>query len=319
MTFEALKLDLRVTDDMWSGLFDHMEIWRSRQGIGGPYEELTGTSWSPAKVAFLAKPYVVNGRKLSLLVMERVPVDIVFSGSDPLSASSIAAQINTQGLGLLSASIIDGVVVLSTIAPGTLASLRILSSDAAGIFSLPTQDPSNIFFGQDARFILTLGTTLYPFVDPFGEHSFFYKLRFDNASNFTVSEFSDAFQVSGGVTLPESDLILGSVDLFDLDGSARSNVRVQVYANYNGALLNGKSIVGTTLEQLTDIDGHAAFQLVRGSKVTVAVAGTPLARTITVPTDPTQSSFNLLDPSIADPDVFTVQVPDYEYATRRSL
>jgi hypothetical protein len=58
------------------------------------------------------------------------------------------------------------------------------------------------------------------------------------------------------------------------------------------------------------------FILPRGQKVTVAVAGTSLVRTITVPD---RESFNLFDPDIADDDVFKVQVPLLVMAERRSL
>jgi hypothetical protein len=59
--------------------------------------------------------------------------------------------------------------------------------------------------------------------------------------------------------------------------------------------------------------------LVRGTKITVAIAGTDIVRDIDVPTDAAVSSFNLLDPTKGTNDAFKVQVPVFEYAARRSL
>jgi len=78
-------------------------------------------------------------------------------------------------------------------------------------------------------------------------------------------------------------------------------------------------MAGTDLVGTTDRDGHVEFMLVRGQSISVAVVGTDLIRTFTVPVDLTVLSFQLLDPTLSSNDVFRVQVPTLVYAERRTL
>jgi hypothetical protein len=115
-------------------------------------------------------------------------------------------------------------------------------------------------------------------------------------------------------------MVRGFVDFVDANGNAKKNQEVLVYTRMDGTIIDGKVVVPSApTRRLSDENGHVELQLVRGTSITIAVAGTDLVRDIDVPTDAAITSFNLLDPTKGTNDVFRVQVPNLEYATRRSL
>jgi len=67
---------------------------------------------------------------------------------------------------------------------------------------------------------------------------------------------------------------------------------------------------------LTDAVGHAETYLVRGSQVSVAIAGTNIVRDVEVPTVGT--SFDLGAALATADDVFQIHTPDIPAAVRRS-
>lgn len=315
---QVLRLSIRVEDTMWVG-FDRLNVYRSRTGVAGPYTALTGDSWEPARLLIYARPYVVNGRTLSLLVDERTRLDITFSGADPLSAAAIATQIQAQGLGIVTAEENASFVVISTVRHGAAASLRVLPSDAAGIFNLEMEEPGAVSFGVDAQLPLISGVGLYVFDDPHGLGAYFYRTRFRNSLTQGTSEYSAPFAGSITSLVDPARLVLGTVDLVDISGKPAVNVRVMVGNKFPGLFLADVGVMGGVLDTLTDSNGHAEFVLLRGSTVTLSIAGTSLARDILVPVDPAITSFHLLAPAVGGQDVFTVQVPNIEYAVRRTL
>jgi hypothetical protein len=100
------------------------------------------------------------------------------------------------------------------------------------------------------------------------------------------------------------------------DGSPLINQEVRLHIGFTGQSFGDKTVAGGDLRALTDDTGKAEFLLPRSQKVGVAITGTTLVRTITVPD---KDTFNLLDPDLADDDIFRVQVPDIVVAERRSL
>lgn len=81
--------------------------------------------------------------------------------------------------------------------------------------------------------------------------------------------------------------------------------------------LGGKTVglFGEPIELLTDGNGHAEVRLIRGRRAVVAIEGTTIRRTITVPNTTT---FALMDLVTADDDPFDVQIPNVQAAERRS-
>lgn len=329
-TKERFQLDFFIERESWESLFDRIEVWRSRLTEAGPYEPLTDDSWSPARLPLgvvgdpPASPqtgpsaYLV-GKTLEFLVGETVPVTVTFAGSDPLTFGQAAFQTNTQGQGLLFCFVLGSALVVQTTQPGAGAVLRLVGGDAAPVLKLYHGIHHGLAFGRDARPALVLGEQKYSFVDPNGLAKYWYKARFFNSASRLTSAYSAPFQGAPLRGIDACHLVRGHVDLVDLFGEPINNQEVLVYNAFNGTQVAGKTVVGGSRRQFTDRSGRAEFLLVRGTTVVVAIGGTTLARDVLVPTDPAIESIALLDPGVGTNDVFSVQVPNLEYAERRHL
>lgn len=328
-TVEDLQLELSVDGAQWQGLFDSLEVWRSRGSAQGPYEALTGTGWQPAVLPAGAPPpptpsqtgpsVTIVGTTLSLLVNEQTPISVTFTGSNPLTFAQVATQINAGGSQLINAYVVGSLLAIQTVQAGSIAILRVTGGDAAAILGFSTCEPASLAFGLDARIPLVLGQTNYSYTDHNGSTRYFYKTRFYNSLTQTTGDFSLPFAGSLVSNLPSSDLITATIDLVDSHGAALKNRAILLMPKFSGAQVDGRTLIDNELRVLTDVNGHVEFQLVRGQPFTVAIAGTDIVRDFTTPTDPTITTFAMLDPTISSNDVFAVQVPDLDYATRRSL
>jgi len=329
MSFDAVQLNIVALEADFVGFFDVIEVWRSRQGADGPFEELTAATWRPARLPTTAgdppSPAVTGanvnivGKKLTFRFDEDSAneLTITFTGTDPLTLAAVAGQIVTQGLGRLGSYVdAQGQLVVQTSEPGTGAVLRLLAGDGAAILNLPTEI---VVFGKDGRIQLNVGTENYSFTDQSGSVSYYYKTRFRNTAADSTSDFSLAFLPVPATGLSSAAVACGQLDLVDISGKPLRNVEVRVHTEFNGILVESKLMTGGDVIKLSDESGHVEFVLARGQLVTVAVMGTDLVRTITVPTDPAVTVFNLLDPTIAGEDIFKVQIPNLIYAERRSL
>jgi hypothetical protein len=330
-TRERFQLDFFVAQRSWENLFNRLEVWRSRGTAEGPYELLHGASWSPAVLPQGASgpppsppqtgPQVaLAGTTLSFLVgAEDIPVTITFSGSNPFTFGAAASQIQEQSNGLLTAFVSGSTLIVQTVEAGAKAVLRCIGGDAAPLLGLAAREPFSIAFGLDARIVLVVGQEQYGFVDANGSPKFFYKARFFNDFNSTVSQFSAPFQGTTVSALSVASLCRGYVRLVDLSGAPAQNQELLVYNEFNGVLAEGAAVTGGSKKILTDEHGRAEIMLVRGTQVTIAIGGTPLARDVTVPTDTTIESINLLSATNSENDVFTVQVPNIPFAVQRHL
>lgn len=329
-TNEAVPLDIFVDSATWEGQFDSLELWRSRLSEGGPYEALMGDSWSPARIpAIQGDPpspaqagASVNlvGRKLELQLDGVTDVVVTFTGSNPLTFLQAATQITAAASSKLRSFVLNGKLVIETLEAGSGAVLQVTGGDAAPILGLPTAEPESVAFGLDARLALTHGISSYVYTDKNGDKSYFYRARFYNSSDKTVSEFGTPFTSTAIAGVSSSKTIHAFVDFVDANGAARANQEVLVYTRSDGTIIEGKVVVpASPARLLSDTNGHVELLLIRGTKVTVAVAGTDIVRDIDVPTDASVASFNLLDPTKGKNDLFKVQIPNIEYAARRSL
>lgn len=328
---QLIQMDLRAVPADWVGSFDRLEVWRSRTGPSGPYEELTAADWSPARLpvgvvgdepipAIPGREVLAVGETFEALLDETKSVSITFTGTNPLTLGELASQVNADSQVLLRSFVAsDGRLVVETMEPGGRVILRIVPTNAAVLMSLPTTEPECVAYGKDARLNLRTDTEIYSFTDHHGSLDCYYKTRFRHAATGEVSEFSLPFSAASGTRLDSEELVLGILDIVDSAGKPIANREVSVNNKFMGQVVNGKLITGTPRSALTDNNGHVEFLLIRGLDVTVSVAGTTLVRDVHVPTDPSLDSFSLFDAGVGHDDLFTVRVPNIDYAVRRSL
>jgi hypothetical protein len=330
-TSDVVFLEIYVKNDDFDGFFDRLEVWRSKRTDGGPYSEITASSWKQARVpedasdpptpAVTGASVFVVGKALHLRLKEDEDLIIVFTGTDPLTLTQVASQITAQGQNKVRGYVDkDGRLTIETFEPGTGAVLRVLDTgDAAPIVGLPTKEPDSLAYGKDARIHLIQNKELYQFSDLFGSSSYFYKTRFRNALSGAVSDFSQAFSTAQAIGVTEPNVVCGQLELIAIDGKPLIGQEVRIHTKFNGSIVEGKVVAGGDCIKRTDKDGKVQFLLVRGQSVAVALSGTDLIRDVVVPTDSTIKVFNLFDPSIAGPDIFKVQVPELIVAERRTL
>lgn len=319
-TGQIVSFNVGVPSDETENLFTHIEVFRSRSGVGGPYEEITGPEWVPATISAPAKLSVISGKQLKLRINEVTDLTITFSDPDPISPTSAASEVITQGLGLVTAYIQDGNLVLSSTQPGGAATIRVLESDAAVLLGFPFEEPTSVGFGKDARTPLIPDQSSYSLLDHHGSNDYYYKVRFVNTLENAVSDFSEAFNTATRSSIESSLLVTGLVRLVDLQGRPIPNVDVRVHVGNQTQLVGGAYLVAEAeTSSLTDKNGEVSFNLPRGIEVVVSVSGTNVSRTVTTPVDAAITSFNMLDPAYGSDDAFKVQRPVIEYAVRRSL
>jgi len=324
---EAIQLVIYVTEEEVFQLYNQIEVWKSVDLPSGPYEELTAANLSAARLpqgapdspdSLVAGPNaVLVDKDLRVAVADDDEIVIIFTGADPLSFGDAAVQVTTFGLGKVRAYVTEaGQFVLESLLAGRWSRMWVTGGTAAPVLGLPVNE---IAYGRDARRALggaDQGVIAYSFLDYWGSSAHHYKVRFRNSNTGAVSEFSQVFPGTKKTGLEPTDLSLGQATLVKADGAPLINQEVRVNMEFTGSLIADKLLAGGDLVKLTDAEGKVEFILPRGQKVSVAVAGTSLVRTITVPD---RESFYLFDPDIADDDVFRVQVPDLVMAERRSL
>lgn len=331
----AVRLDIFVAKKDFVGIYDQLEIWRSIDTQDGPYEELTAIELSQPKIPkdaedppdepVLGYLKYLSGKEL-LFAVHGEELLVSISGTDPLHYGDVAAQVNAA-YGTEVHAYVDayGIFVLKSLAYGAGASIEILESDAAVLLGLPIARPNSLAYGKEARINLIETQIRYGFTDLSGSSSYFYKVRFRNKTIEVISEFSQSFSGSSKVGIDPSNLILGYMNLVQGNGKPMVNREVLIYTEFNGVVIGtsdvggGKVLAGDDQVYKTDENGRVELTLIRGQKMSVAVPGTSIYRTFTVPTDPSLESFNLLDPLIADEDVFKARVPQIITAERRSL
>jgi hypothetical protein len=329
--FEVVTLNILARDEDFVGLFDSLEVWRSRVAEGGAYEEVTGPAWRGARlprlggeppVPPLTGPNVnIVGLTLELILNETSTIAVTFTGVDPLTRAQAAAQIQTQSLGRLRAWVDSSTqLVIETMEPGTAATLRVVTSDAASFLGLPLTSPASMAYGVEARPTLVQGQNSYTFSDKGGSSAYFYKTRFRNRLSNTVSEFGPTYSASSVIGVDPINVVVGYLDLIDSAGKPITGIEVSLRTPFVGALIAGKLVAGSDLVQKTDANGHVEFTLVRGQTYTLAISGTNIAKEIVSPTDQSVTSFLLVDDNFAtQDDYFRARVPLIPTMERRSL
>ena len=330
-TFKVVTLTILANDADFVGLFDSIEVWRSRDTESGPYEELTGPAWAGARLPRTggdqpSSPQAgpdanVVGLMLELIINEQDLLEVTFSGSNPLTLAQAASQIQTASLGRLRSWVdMNGQLVVETTEPGTGATLRVIASDAASFLGLPLTLPDSFSFGREARLMAMPGVETYTFRDKSGATNYFYKTRYSSKINNTASEFSQAYSAAQPLGVDPATVVVGYLDLIDSAGRPLTGIEVSLRSPFVGQLIADKLVAGQDLMKKTDVNGHVEFTLVRGQTYALAISGTNIAKQIVTPTDVSIESFLLVDDAFAtEDDYFRARIPQIPTAARRSL
>jgi hypothetical protein len=316
--------------------FDQIQVWRSDSTANGPYYELTSDAWRPARVPrdapdeplvpVVGPQVLAAGTSLLLRLNDLEDVEVVLDGPDPITYADAAAEITAVGAGRFRAYVAqvattgEILLVLEGVRPGTGATLEVLGGGVAALFNIPMELPNSLGMGQDARLNILNGVLTYRFVDQKGTQDSYYRTRLFNRSLGTAGEFSLPLRISGSQGISQAGIVIGHLDLVQVDGRPLVGRRVSVYSPTRGSLVENRLVTGQQDSKLTDRNGNVEFTLVRGVRYTVSIAGTDIVRDIVAPEDPTVKSFPLLGAAFGTvDDVFTVQVPNVVYAERRSI
>lgn len=300
--------------------YDRLEVWRSTSGDGGPYVELTGETWGPARLTGRRIPGSLVDKALILLLGEK-EVTITFTGSDPLTQGDVSAQIEYQGAGLLAALLSDSSPFLLTLEStdvGCKARLEVIGGSAAPILGFSTASPTNRAYGTDARLVLG-STSAYSFEDPWTKEGCSYKTRLRRDFTGVVSEFSNPVSSNVVHVVTPDKLIRAWLRLVDFQGRpvANRSVMISTKGTVHVLAIDNNLVDFSDQVLYTDVNGYCSLLIMRGVEVTVGIGGTGLVRDVTPPTDPTLEDFNMFDPVYGSDDAFSVQVPDINLATKR--
>jgi hypothetical protein len=312
----AVTLTINVTgiDDVLLS-FDVIRVKRSTAGIGGPYSLITANAPAPATLtAPNSGSYAVSTKTLQLIVDQGGQIDILFTGTDPLTTSQVVDQINTA-VGDVVASDVGNTLVLTSTNTGTGSVIEIVGGGAAPVFGF-TDGQRDI--GEEIHITLQAGVNGYTFIDQDGQAGYFYKAQFFNTVNNLTSADSDPFEGDVGTLVSSGALSVVKVDLVDGRGIALPNQEITFYSQHELLEVEGFQI-GLNREPITiktNNSGHAEVSLVRGSKWRVAFEGTSIIRDITIPD---ASETDLLAALGGAPDPFDISILPFPSAPRRTL
>jgi len=294
--------------------FNVIKIKRSIAGIGGPYTDITAITPQPAKLLPpLPSPYNVVSKTLQIIRDSQPQVNIIFTGTDPLSAAQLVPQLNTA-LGAVVAAEVLGQLELTSTLVGTASKLKIVGGGAAAEFGWAANTKD---IGEEAHIQLVAEQTLYSFTDNDGESSYYYKATFLNTTNLLTSSDSDPFQGDAGTLVSASNLAVAKVDLIDGRGIALPDQEITFYSVNESFSVEGFQIALTRrpITIVTSTSGHAEVPLVKGTRWKVIFEGTSFVREFVVP----DADFDLLALLAAAPDPFKIVELQFPAAPRRTI
>lgn len=285
--------------------FTTIEIYEATQYANVNWE-ITAPTPEPAKITSSKSGfYRVGGSVLTFIQNGGAPHTVLFPDTIvDWTAQQIATVINDEVPG--AAAVVDSKLVLSSGSTGRVSSLQVTSAPTALGMS------AEIAYGKDERLVLVDGQNVYVYYDVAGASSSRYQWRFSANGSNPISKMSP---LVSGKAVPTSGVALSfaTARFIGLDGRP-AKMTVLVAAE-------GNAIPGFTVQEQqtlafsSDENGHFFIPLVQGARVRVAIEGTSLVRTLTVPNT---ASFDLMQALSDATDQFTVQtVPPL--LTRRSL
>lgn len=302
----VITIDIHVDDlDSVLALFNKAQVWRSPIELG-IYAEITAAIDEPAIVdGTIAGPWNLVSKTLTFVLNSADPINITFTGTDPLNLASVIQKINLVVPNFASEVPLNtGKLRLTSPILGTGSSLT-LSGDACPVLGLSLLKVN----GRQARIPLVNPTTEYTFKDYDGDPTYWYKTRYFSTVTGSVSSFSEPRQGNPQVVLPGSALVKASINLADSAGRPIIKRRVifvpvspmLVPATVYGILPGFDRIVAET-----DEIGNAEAFLAKGMLIRVYIEGSNFNREFVVP----NVDFDVLQAMTAQPDSMNiVQAP----------
>lgn len=295
--------------------FDKIQVQRSK--LGSPYTDAAFVTAESPEAPVLTGTTEgdfagLSGEQLKVKVNGGAEQSVTFVSADPISLNNVIGEINGAIADLTAANDGTGKLQLTGNLAGTGGTIEVTGGGAAAILGLS----QTIVHGKDQRIGLEVGVSDYTFTDLSGEASYWYRTRYFNDTTETYGGWSDWIQGSTGAAVSADDLIIGKVQMADIDGSALSDMKVTLVNVYSPLIADGYFIAGRSKRIETDGTGLAETTLIKGMVLDVVVEGTSIIRRITVPS--TGTEFDLLDASLVQDDPFQIQEPDLPSAVRRS-
>lgn len=317
VTSIPLTMDHHISDlTTFLVTYNRLRWYRSRSGENGSFEAATAATATAAELRGADEPHGVEGKTLLLLVNGVTEVEITFASTDPVTSAQAAAEIELAS-GLLNAVDDDGVLVISTAATGTGASIEVLESDAAPYLGLVV---GSAVVGLGADTTVAAPNNQLFFTDQNSDEDFWYRVEYRNSATAAVSPQTISFPATRAQGVPKSETIPCYVRLTDMTGYPLVGRKVSLH---NGFIPNSVTAANKTwkifrevLELTTDADGYAETRLLRGLVIDVNLGGTGVTRRIQIPEE--GDTIDLFDPSLVAEDEFGIAEPTIDFAIRTS-
>lgn len=304
-----IEIGLEVDDvENIAKLYDRIQLFRSptQSGSPTPFTAITETDPSPAIVdGTVAGPWNLSGQVLSISLDSADPVDVTFLGANPFNLRSAIDQINAKFSFpiALEAGTDTNKVRLSSGSEGTQSSL-LIAGPAASILGLSTSKIT----GKGANPLISPNTDKYTILDFNGLSSDWYKARYVNSETGAASDLSEAFPGGDGVGIPDSNLATGKIALSDITGKPIVGVRI-IFVSTGSQLVsdgvgNNYGVLPTVnrIEIVTDFNGRASIELVKGQRMKVFIEGASFQREFVVP----NTDFDILTVASVQPDPLSI-------------
>lgn len=330
ITSQQVVVDLWLTEAEREN-FSHVQI-QSSKDPQGLYRTLTSFSYEPAAIPSSASESMevalsydallpdLTNTTLRLKVNGQFVFEYTFESPAPSTWGEVVTALNSSAMRrfLYATLIVDVGLAFFTRMVGLTASLEVLDCSAARLLGL---DVGDIGIGKTAE---PPAVASQRFIDPQGTRPSYYRYRLINRLTRSVSEWSQPIFASvSRAFLPSEYLVVGHLTMVDLTGRLLKGEEIHLSVTHpaTDTLPTSQSpVLGSKgYRLLTDDRGYVETTLVRGAEVDVIVGSTNIVRTVSVPTDPSITHFNLLDPAYGVDDAFTVARPQLEFAAKRSL
>ena len=137
----SIKLNINVRDPATVlASFSLIRVKRSTDGVDGTYSYITALTPDAATLlASVDEPYDVVGKTLSLLRDSHDQVDVLFTGTQPLTTNQVGDQID-DALGVSVFSNDGDALRLTSTITGTASKFEIAGGSAAAEFGWTTGD-----------------------------------------------------------------------------------------------------------------------------------------------------------------------------------